>query len=412
MSKYDVFISYSRKDSAVANEICNALTRAGISYFIDRKGISGGMEFPKIISESILDSKIFLYLASKNSYDSKFTNSEITFAFNKKNKGCLIPYKIDDTEMPLQQQFVFSNINWRNIVEHPIEPVLIQDLKNALGYIEQEFDTESEDITIAFEKENQLYLCIAKTGRKLKIDLNKFNGKKNGDFIKSISNLSILNDNKNSDTDSPGYHYAKNNSAILSNADNVYIICQPNEKSIVKAYDILNQCDSSKTRIFFANILHCLATLQKKNFKSYNGEINFGRIITTIEFEDGIMEVKTTTPDTQYSSVVTSDIIKGLLIYMGSILSRWLNDMLTLDIMGTDIKLCVGDTEYHVFDHDVTIPYKIRLPLDLKSGTILSIKTGSQELYRFMLQKDLSQISIWSDSTHNILIDDTIKITS
>ncbi|MCH5174570.1 MAG: toll/interleukin-1 receptor domain-containing protein [Prevotellaceae bacterium] len=34
---YDVFISYSRKDTEVAEKICFALDKYGISYFIDRK---------------------------------------------------------------------------------------------------------------------------------------------------------------------------------------------------------------------------------------------------------------------------------------------------------------------------------------------------------------------------------------
>ena len=69
----DVFISYSRKDTATADKICTALDNAGISYFIDRQGIGGGFEFPKILAENIIDSKIFLLIASENAYNSKFT---------------------------------------------------------------------------------------------------------------------------------------------------------------------------------------------------------------------------------------------------------------------------------------------------------------------------------------------------
>ena len=32
---YDVFISYSRRDSKIAEEICSALTDAGLTFFID-----------------------------------------------------------------------------------------------------------------------------------------------------------------------------------------------------------------------------------------------------------------------------------------------------------------------------------------------------------------------------------------
>lgn len=128
---YDIFISYSRKDTSVADRICKALDAAGISYFIDRQGIGGGMEFPAVLSKAIIDSSIILYIASKNSYSSAFTNSEITFAFNKKKS--ILPYIIDGSELPLEQQFVFSTVNWRTIENHPIETTLVNDLLSLLG---------------------------------------------------------------------------------------------------------------------------------------------------------------------------------------------------------------------------------------------------------------------------------------
>lgn len=131
--QYDVFISYSRKDTEVANQICKAFDEVGITYFIDRQGISGGFEFPTVLAEAIVNSKIFLYLASKNSYESKFTQAEITFAFNKKERGNILPYIIDGSNLPLSLEFVFSAINWRRIENDPIEPVLIDDLLNLLG---------------------------------------------------------------------------------------------------------------------------------------------------------------------------------------------------------------------------------------------------------------------------------------
>ena len=131
--QYDVFISYSSKDTEVANQICKAFDEVGITYFIDRQGISGGFEFPTVLAEAIVNSKIFLYLASKNSYESKFTQAEITFAFNKKERGNIFPYIIDGSNLPLSLEFVFSAINWRRIENDPIEPVLIDDLLNLLG---------------------------------------------------------------------------------------------------------------------------------------------------------------------------------------------------------------------------------------------------------------------------------------
>ena len=130
---YDVFISYSRKDTNVANRICKVFDDAGITYFIDRKGIGGAYEFPQVLAEAIISSKIFLYLASSNSYASKFTQSEITFAFNRKDKGSILPYIIDGSSMPISLELVFSAINWRNLKDHPIETVLVDDLLRLLG---------------------------------------------------------------------------------------------------------------------------------------------------------------------------------------------------------------------------------------------------------------------------------------
>lgn len=131
--KYDVFISYSRKDLVVADKICDVLDKAGVSYFIDRQGIGGGMEFPKVIATAIKESELFLFLASENSYSSKFTTSEITFAFNKKQKNQLLPYVIDLSPLPDELEFVFSCINIRNIKEHPIETTLVEDILDLLG---------------------------------------------------------------------------------------------------------------------------------------------------------------------------------------------------------------------------------------------------------------------------------------
>ena len=132
-TKYDVFISYSRKDTDIADKICQAFDKDGITYFIDRQGIGGGMEFPAVLAKAIKESTVFLFLASKNSYDSKFTQSEIVYAFNKKLKQDIIPYIIDGSTMPDELEFTFSAINWRRMDRHPIDTVLVNDILFRVG---------------------------------------------------------------------------------------------------------------------------------------------------------------------------------------------------------------------------------------------------------------------------------------
>lgn len=117
----------------MADRICRALDDAGISYFIDRQGIAGGMEFPEVLAQAIIDCKVFLLLGSANSYASKFTNSEIIFAFNKKERNHILPYLIDSAPVPLFLEFACAGINWRDIVNHPVETVLVNDILNILG---------------------------------------------------------------------------------------------------------------------------------------------------------------------------------------------------------------------------------------------------------------------------------------
>lgn len=130
--KYDVFISYSRKDTGIADKICQTFDQVGISYFIDRLGIGGGMEFPAVLAKAIKESKVFLYLASKNSYESKFTQSEIVYAFNKKQKQDIIPYIIDGSTLPDELEFTFSAINWRQMDIHPID-IIVNDIFIKIG---------------------------------------------------------------------------------------------------------------------------------------------------------------------------------------------------------------------------------------------------------------------------------------
>jgi len=130
--KYDVFISYSRQDTAIANKIAKAFDAAGITYFIDRQGIGGGMEFPEVLANAIVESKVFLFLASKNSYASKFSRGEVVFAFNKKEQRDIIPYIIDGSSLPIDLELTFSSINWRNMAEHPIE-IVVEDVLRKIG---------------------------------------------------------------------------------------------------------------------------------------------------------------------------------------------------------------------------------------------------------------------------------------
>ena len=131
--KYDVFISYSWADMPVVDQITQALDNNGISFFLDRKGISGGEAIPGVIAQAIQDSEIFLFVGSKDSYKSKYAIAEVNFAFLKMAKSRTLLYLIDKADIPQELVLLLSAFNWRNRDTHPIDTVLVADLLKILG---------------------------------------------------------------------------------------------------------------------------------------------------------------------------------------------------------------------------------------------------------------------------------------
>ena len=133
--KYDVFISYSRKDSAIADEIRKAFDQVGITYFIDREEIKIEKDYIERIANGIDNSKIVLFLASTTSYTSKYVNIELQYAFDK--EVLILPYQIDNAAITKKYQMLLSSVNWYNINEHPINPTLIETIAE---HVEKEID--------------------------------------------------------------------------------------------------------------------------------------------------------------------------------------------------------------------------------------------------------------------------------
>ena len=111
--KYDVFISYSRKDYAeeiinekgekeeriipgnIVSQTIKCLESNEISYWWDKDGIYSADQFIAVIAKAIRESSIFLFISTENSNESYWTPKEISAACHLKKK--IIPFKVDDS---------------------------------------------------------------------------------------------------------------------------------------------------------------------------------------------------------------------------------------------------------------------------------------------------------------------------
>lgn len=160
-AKYDVFISYSRKDYVdenqnvipgnVVSKIKEALTNAGISYWFDEEGIYSGQNFVEKIVTNIECSRLFLFLSTANANKSKYTCKEIASAdeFGKH----IIPVRIDNTPYNKKVMFRIADLDYIEYYSNPQKG--LQELIDSIKVHLDEILTEEKKIQEEREKKKE-----------------------------------------------------------------------------------------------------------------------------------------------------------------------------------------------------------------------------------------------------------------
>ena len=94
--KFDVFISYSRKDGNLVKVFHDELVKAGYKVWMDLDGIESSDAFKVKIVSAIKASQVFLFFSSSNSNSSEWTIKEVDLAVHLKK--IIIPIKLDKTD--------------------------------------------------------------------------------------------------------------------------------------------------------------------------------------------------------------------------------------------------------------------------------------------------------------------------
>ena len=168
--KYDVFISYSRKDYVNNGEVIpgnpvsaiqNILTKNHISFWFDKDGIYSGDEFIEVITEAIVSSKMLIFVSSKASNLSEWTAGEILLA--KKHKKAILPVRIDDSDYNRKFELVLlahDFVNYYESEQESLEKILKAVKKNneeiALQHVKAEIRELANDCLLLLNQQDTL----------------------------------------------------------------------------------------------------------------------------------------------------------------------------------------------------------------------------------------------------------------
>lgn len=123
-----VFISYSRKDTAFVRHLAADLEKAGYSVWWDISDLRGGDDWVRLIPEAIERSEFFIVVLTPNSTASEWVRKEYTQALSLHKK--VIPIMLERTAVP----FALNTINFLDFTSEPAYPENVKALLLALGY--------------------------------------------------------------------------------------------------------------------------------------------------------------------------------------------------------------------------------------------------------------------------------------
>lgn len=158
--KYDVFISYSRRDYVDENynvipgnaiaEIQNVFDENGITYWFDKDGIYSGQEFIEIITGAIAESKMLIFISSKHSNESIWTAGEIFEALD--GEKAIIPIKIDNCQYNKKFKLLIRPLDYIDYQENPQNA--LKDLLRAINKVKEDIaQKQREEEKLRQEKE-------------------------------------------------------------------------------------------------------------------------------------------------------------------------------------------------------------------------------------------------------------------
>jgi hypothetical protein len=116
---YDVFISHSMRNKAIADALCDRLESTGMRCWMAPRDILPGLEWGEAIIDGIKQSRIFLLVFSSHANTSKQVLREVERAASR--NMVLLPVRVEDVEPSAALEYYISTPQWLDAITPPLE---------------------------------------------------------------------------------------------------------------------------------------------------------------------------------------------------------------------------------------------------------------------------------------------------
>ena len=121
---HDVFISYSKKDKAVADAICARLEQDGVRCWYAPRDIAPGADWAASIIEAIEKTKIMVLVFTDFANASRQVLREINNAV--RCGVVIVPFRLTRSEPSKGMRYYLSTVHWLDAMDAPLENSILQ----------------------------------------------------------------------------------------------------------------------------------------------------------------------------------------------------------------------------------------------------------------------------------------------
>lgn len=124
-----LFLSYSRRDHQLAEQVGNILRALRFNVWQDTSSIETGANWPEQLARGIEESDVVLFLASENSASSPYCSKEIAHATNLRKP--MITAHLDEAELPKKIAFLASDSQHLWLCRHESLDAAVTEVSSA-----------------------------------------------------------------------------------------------------------------------------------------------------------------------------------------------------------------------------------------------------------------------------------------